>query len=65
MAGGLTVHEPSSVGGDVGLSDAEVEICQDLYGLEEDLVLPRAVDLRRNTEGISVSLFGVSVFLSF
>lgn len=41
----ITVHEPLSVGRDVGLLDAEIQVGQDLHGLEKDPVFSRAIDL--------------------
>lgn len=46
VSGGPTVHEPPSVRGDVGLLDAEVEVGEDLYGLENDSVFSRTIDLK-------------------
>ena len=43
------VHEPPSVGRDVGLVDGEVEVGQHLHGLEQDASLPGAVDLHHGS----------------
>ena len=41
----ITVHEPLSIRGDVGLLDAEIQVGEDLHGLETDSMFSRAVDL--------------------
>lgn len=41
----ITVHEPLSIRGDVGLLDAEIQVGEDLHGLEKDSMFSTAVDL--------------------
>jgi hypothetical protein len=52
----LTVHEPVAVGGEVGLADDEVEVCDDLDHGEEGAVAVHAVhpDHRRVGRGLVV-----------
>lgn len=46
----ITVHEPLSIRGDVGLLDAEIEVGEDLHGLEKDSMFSTAVDLENEKD---------------
>ena len=41
----LTIHEPSTIRGDVRFEDVEVQITQDLQHLQQNAILVRAVNL--------------------
>jgi hypothetical protein len=60
--GALTIHEPVSVGGEVGLADDEVEVGDDLDDGEERAVAVDAVhpDDRRVVGGIVVDHYPAS-----